>query len=380
MPPYFSLSQSLVAMNDKRDKLDVSRIARLRAIDALLSSATGLRGGYTVSQIVEQLSRHIPDVDRFKVMRDLETIKRLLGDEIVVVDRVKMTDESGRELRMNAYRYSSPHVALFRNYTVELDDRERDLLLWALSHVEGLKGVGALRESLARVLRLDSAESLSGVITYTTNPLEGNALKTRFSRLLECIKERVPATLAMRGRRPGEANENRHVQPFYLREYNRRWYMFGYDFDKRRIMHFALDRMLRMWKLEPGGKYGYDYDNMPVPPVEELLADVVGVSMPEGGKTRRIGFFVAARQADFIKTKPIHRSQRVVDGMPEEVTPEMARRLGDGVFFEIECIDNYELRREMMSCGADLTVLYPNDLREEIRETLRQMSALYDEV
>lgn len=42
--------------------------------------------------------------------------------------------------------------------------------------------------------------------------------------------------------------------------------------------------------------------------------------------------------------------------------------LDGGYFFSIECIENYELIRELCSFGKDLLVLSPADIQQKVRD------------
>lgn len=49
----------------------------------------------------------------------------------------------------------------------------------------------------------------------------------------------------------------------------------------------------------------------------------------------------------------------------------------DGAFFSIDCVENYELIRELITFGADLVVLSPDEIRSQIIERIQAMSRRY---
>jgi predicted DNA-binding transcriptional regulator YafY len=76
--------------------------------------------------------------------------------------------------------------------------------------------------------------------------------------------------------------------------------------------------------------------------------------------------FLANREhAPYIRTKPIHASQRVVE--------ESAM----GTLFSITVIPNFELERELIGFGEGLKVLSPNSLVRRIRKRIRLMNESY---
>ena len=52
--------------------------------------------------------------------------------------------------------------------------------------------------------------------------------------------------------------------------------------------------------------------------------------------------------------------------------------LKGGAFFSIECIENYELIRDLTSFGADLVVLFPSEIRFKIIVQIEAMRQVYD--
>ena len=70
-------------------------------------------------------------------------------------------------------------------------------------------------------------------------------------------------------------------------------------------------------------------------------------------------------QAPYIKTKPIHASQKIVEEGKE------------GIIFGIDVIPNFELERELIGFGEGLKILSPNSFMRRIRRKVRLMHAVY---
>lgn len=64
----------------------------------------------------------------------------------------------------------------------------------------------------------------------------------------------------------------------------------------------------------------------------------------------------------------------------ENVLREKYPQLQDGVFFSIDCIENYELIRELSSFGKDLVVLSPFNIQEKVYERISSMYEIYSKV
>ena len=95
--------------------------------------------------------------------------------------------------------------------------------------------------------------------------------------------------------------------------------------------------------------------------------DLVGVTKNSGSKAEKVGFKVAANEAPYILTKPIHHSQRTIE------------TLEDGsVILEIEVVINHELERVFFGYANGIQVLYPQTLVELIEKKLRRAVEQYE--
>lgn len=342
-------------------QFDKNRLRRLRSIDEALSSSDA---GMTMSQIIE----HINEVtgiatDRFAIMRDLKFLKEQLGMDIVESRIIKTDKESQIVKSYKIYRYKNPDTSLFK---VNITNEEREFLSQAMGMI-GLKGVSNLK--LFKRLKLNS-DCKSSIVSFTKNPLE-KSIGNVFQTLLDSIKGHDVVSLKMRDRKPLYDIKIHKVHPWYLREYNRRWYLFGMDDSTKSVKHFALDRIVmpvRVLKREYVA---------PAFSIDEILNDVIGVSLPAKDASE-ILFWVSDDSADFVSKKLIHHTQVEIDrDAVNQVAIGAAERNG-GKYFKIFCKNNYELRREMLSFGAELIVLHPNELRIELKGMLQKMLDNYN--
>lgn len=146
------------------------------------------------------------------------------------------------------------------------------------------------------------------------------------------------------------------VHPYYLKQYNNRWFLFGWNTEFGAITNFALDRieavspMLGEYKQKPAD---LDFD--------EYFDDVVGVTIPKG-KAEHIVMRVAPDRYPYIKNKPLHPSQHNYD-KEFRVT--------------IDVIPNNELIALLLSFGSQLEVLEPQSVREMMREHVKTLNKFY---
>lgn len=341
-------------------EFDKNRLKRLRAIDEILSTSDE---GVTMSQIIGQIGEITGiKTDRFAVIRDLKFLKDQLGMD-VIESHVYLTYQKNSQIRKSkAYKYKNSETSLFK---INITDEEREFLSKAMEMI-GLKGICNLK--LFKRLKLNS-DYKSSIISFTKNPLEKN-IGVIFQNLLDTIKDKRVISIRIRDRKPPFNIVTHKVHPWYLREYNRRWYLFGMEDSSRTIMHYALDRIVM-----PIRNLKRDYID-PTSSIDDILKDIIGVSLPDNA-TQEILFWVSDESADFVSRKLIHHTQVEIQKVERILLSALPSEVSGGKFFKIFCKNNYELRREMLSFGAELIVLYPNNLRDQLKAILQKMSENY---
>ena len=64
---------------------------------------------------------------------------------------------------------------------------------------------------------------------------------------------------------------------------------------------------------------------------------------------RRVKFWASAEQSQYIKTRPVHRSQKLIRENPED----------GSCVFRIDVVINYEMYSVFMSYGPGVKIIYP---------------------
>ena len=154
---------------------------------------------------------------------------------------------------------------------------------------------------------------------------------------------------------------NDPYNPHYLKQYNKRWFLFATiqgapEFDH--IPVFSIDRIKKLKPLHPE-KEPFIKN---APNIEEYLEGVIGVST-KLNKTRHSVFlkFHPARY-DYVKTKPLHDSQSCTDHT---------------CIVQINVVLNRELEQLILSYGADVRVISPEILKNRIQEIINNMAKNY---
>lgn len=132
--------------------------------------------------------------------------------------------------------------------------------------------------------------------------------------------------------------------PFYLKEYNGRWYALGYKDGLNGVYKLPLDRIR-----------DYSYSILPFPDEysfnpQEYFSDIIGVTKLSGG-VKEIKFNVRNKLAPYIKINPIHHSQKLLETLEN----------GDMVF-TVNIIPNREFYNLIYIYQPNIQILSPRDI------------------
>lgn len=132
--------------------------------------------------------------------------------------------------------------------------------------------------------------------------------------------------------------------PYILREFRNRWFLFGRHSGANMIMSFALDRMLSVEVCNKPFRDDPSFDP------DVYFENIVGVTK-NNEPVQLVRFWASAEEAPYIQTKPIHKSQELVQQNPD----------GSAVF-QLRVIINNELIRDLMGYAEGVCVLAPRRL------------------
>ena len=127
------------------------------------------------------------------------------------------------------------------------------------------------------------------------------------------------------------------------------------------LVNLALDRI---HSLEIAKEESYR-ENTVFDPVT-FFDDLVGVTKNTGSRAEVVRFWVDRLNAPYVETKPLHKSQRVVE-----------RQKDGAIVFEIEVVINQELRREICGFAEGIRVLSPPMLVQQMASKFQQANDLY---
>lgn len=153
------------------------------------------------------------------------------------------------------------------------------------------------------------------------------------------------------------------VYPYLLKEYRNRWFLYCSRMHKLELNNLALDRIISIEPVEAQFRENPRFD------AEHFFDDLVGVSKDVSTTAREVRFRVSARELNYLLTKPIHSSQRIISQEDD----------GSAVL-GINVVVNKELFSVFLSHGAEIEVLSPRDVRCYIKKQLMKGLSRYEGV
>ncbi len=151
------------------------------------------------------------------------------------------------------------------------------------------------------------------------------------------------------------------IHPYALKQHASRWYIVGLSVVEgleSRLLTLAIDRIER---FEP---ISVEFIPNEIVDLEEYFDDVLGVTINSSAKPERIRLKIDSKRYNFIATKPLHHSQKLV-------------KSGDGyVVIELKIGYNYELETTLLEFADTVEILEPQHLRERIRERAERIISI----
>ena len=157
-----------------------------------------------------------------------------------------------------------------------------------------------------------------------------------------------------------EDEEVRHIRPYAVKEFAKRWYIVAYSEEASALRVYAMDRILA---LKPTG------EKFKMPKgfqVDDLFESSYGIYLPEGEEPVLVKFRTTLREAAYLQDLPLHPSQVFLGSE------------GDFCLFALRVIPNPNFIMELVKHGGRLEILEPESLREQVKQELRNALKLYE--
>lgn len=314
------------------------------------------RHKYNIEDLLEKVNDKLYDVNgsRELIMErqlrgDLNAIRKMLPDGIYL----EAIPYDGKKCY---YRYSEPDFSIYKNELSVAEVQNLRSTIEMLGKYRGLPSNGWLEEVISNLeIRFGVKSNAENLVSFGQNDqLKG----------IEYLSGIIDATI---NHQPLEieyvsANGNYHqhtLHPYFVKQYNGRWYLFGLDEKENRIKSLALDRIQNLITSDHTFRKNEDID------FNSYFDNVVGVTVPYKVESKLEDFQLkfSPKRFKYVTSKPIHKSQKIIS--------------------EEECIislhlyHTLELEQQIFSFGPDVEVLSPSWFRKAYAEKIADCMKKY---
>ncbi len=241
------------------------------------------------------------------------------------------------------YRYSEKSFSIKNQAVNEMEAKQLKETLSILTRFKGMPQFEWIEEMQVRLESVFNFKSNKSVIVgFEQNQyLKG---LSHFTELFHSIQYNKVLSIQYKSYKQTKPISV-YFHPYYLKQYNNRWFIFGFNEDYGNISNLALDRII---SIEIASK---EYlVNMTVN-FEEYFEDVVGVTVSNRTEIDKVQLEIDPSLWPYIESKPIHGSQRVISKSNGKVIIEIAVQI------------NYELVSSLFAYGEGVKVLQPENLK-----------------
>jgi predicted DNA-binding transcriptional regulator YafY len=324
---------------------------RIKVIDQCLSDR---KRKYTTAMIFQRCNEELEKRDFFPI-----TAMNSVRDDIDQIQRIYpgAEVESYREGRNIYYRYADPEFSIFKTPMKPDEIIQLTQTLRLLRRFKGMpqfNWVDEIAERLGASLKLD--ETTDEIVGFDENlDLEG---MDNFTPLFNAIVDKHPLKLTYQSFKQ-DREETVVVHPYYLKQYNKRWFLIAWNDEKDFMANYAFDRIK-----------GIENANVAYKPTDvnffDYFEDMIGVSKDTRTEPQIVKLWVSPEQWPYIKTKPLHGATQRLVSMDEK-----------SAVITIEVYLNYELEQQLLSFGEKVKVLEPGELKERIKQRLTEAAKNY---
>lgn len=323
-------------------------IKLIRAIDLL-----GKHNGVTIAELSEKLGK-----DRRSVYRLIDTIEEL---GIPIYDEKTLEREKRWKIEEN-YLKKLPNLNI---PDINLTLSEIISLYLVRSHVRLFKGTDIekkLNSAFAKIDRfvpeglyekLDRIKTLFVPISKFAKDYSGK--QEIIDRLTEAMLHQKACLVKYHSFLHDRISEFK-IDPLYFFEYNGGLYIFVRAVSYEDILTFAIERFREVTVTDKTFEYPGDFNP------EERLGYAFGITAndPIEAKIR-----FSADQARYIKERKWAQNQKIIT------------QKDGSIIIELKTSGRWDVKRWVMSYGADAEVLEPEDLRMEVAAELKAAGKNY---
>ncbi|MBL0049695.1 MAG: WYL domain-containing protein [Bacteroidetes bacterium] len=257
----------------------------------------------------------------------------------------------GKEGKEVYYRYLDPNFSINNKGLNESESAQMKEALLILSRFKGMPQFEWVDEVVAKFeSSFGLKKGAEKIIGFDENK-DYTAVK-HIGKLFESIHhEKVIKVTYKNFKQKNEYEVTLH--PYYLKQYNNRWFCFGLNDSNKYLTNLALDRIIKIKDIRLKFIKNEDID------FNEYFEEVIGVTVQ--GDVQKVVLKIDKDLWPYIESKPLHGTQKI------------KKHDNDAVTISIEVKLNYELQSLLLSHGEKIEILEPKSFKELILERVKKI-------
>lgn len=296
------------------------------------------------------------------IVTTLEQHKALTLQEINVLWKRDDSISDGREMeRRTFYNYIQAISSLLK-IVIECDRKDHfrykitgrfdndNTSKWLISSFATSKAIASSADIRERIL----LEDIPSGFEYL-NPL------------IEAMRMGRKITFEYRRFEEGASHAVKNAEPYCVKLYHQRWYVLVKEWRTLLVSHEKIE-VMHVYSLDRIKSLDITNERFEIDPLfdaKEYFRFAFGTRVERGNPPCSVKLKVAAVQVPYLRTLPLHHSQKEI-----ETTSEYS-------IFELNVALTVELYLQILYYGSLVEVLEPEDLLDVIRMEVQKMSVLY---
>lgn len=307
---------------------------------------------FFIEDLLESINEKLQDLYGTEVSeRQVRDDIKYMRDRVTYNAPIEAIPYQGRKCY---YRYSDPDFSIFKNELSVEDLTKLRATIDMLGKYRSTSANGWLEEVVSSLeYRFGVKSNPENLISFDHN--EQLIGLEYLSDIIDATVNHQTLDMSYRSYKGEERRVRFH--PYFVKQYNARWFVFGLDEEFDRIMNMALDRIqsLNLSKVTFRSNEKIDFDS--------YFKDVIGVTIPNDDvKKEDIKLKFTPERFPYVVSKPLHHSQQIIEG--EEYTITLSVK------------PTRELEQQLFSFGPDVEVisppLYRAYLQKKIEKTMKK--------
>lgn len=309
------------------------------------SCFTSQKKYWTINELIKKLSEHDIPIEKRTIESDFESMRH---DE-----RLGYKAPIAYDKKQKAFYYSNPRFTID---VAPLNESDIEALTVATNILQQYKGVDLVHQFEGVV------DKLTRFVDHLKNPEEQKIIAFEkssyykgndfFDQVVHAITAKQPLRITYR-KFAGDYDDVHAFHPYFMKEYRGRWYVLGYSEARENVITLGLDRIKKITKANVSFK-----ENETLKP-KEYFQHTLGITLGKG-PVEEIELLFSPAQAPYIKTQHLHHTQKTI------------RDDEKGLVITLKLIQNPELVQLLLNYGADVRVLKPRSLNNEIRKVMQR--------